>query len=466
MIVLILARQIYSILNLNYSFVEFIIASDVPIILGGLNIILTSEICNDGTDNDGDSLIDLADPDCLETNCVDGIDNNFDGLTDCDDANCQKIWPDCFLVAEICDDGIDNDGDGLTDLDDPDCLETNCIDGIDNNEDGLIDCDDANCQSNWPSCIFALNTLAVVPQTNCQGSVFLNGTDVKCSQKKGFDIFDFFSLSSFRPAEEVEFINALGFSASTYAEDTMINCEVDHDEDYSSLQFLEVKDNRAGSDNFKMLQKFSFTSDETNLFNTLYIKGVYLFQKGSGFGQGMSRVYAASTEWRAHNVSCPNRDTDFTDSYCLSRSNEAIATPIFGWAVMNVTDIFICQMNQHQQFNLLWEQDSTQLDGQSWHSANSHTFAPLLVVYYGTDEPTSQPSVSQSPSSMPSGEPTTIPTVSISPSSAPSSLPTELPTSPTSQPTDVPSAQPTAQPTTEPTQPTAQPSGEPSSSPS
>lgn len=53
---------------------------------------VTTEICDDGIDNDGDGLIDAADPDCI-----------------------QPPQP------EICDDGVDNDGDGLVDHEDPDC---------------------------------------------------------------------------------------------------------------------------------------------------------------------------------------------------------------------------------------------------------------------------------------------------------------------------------------------------------
>lgn len=65
------------------------------------------EICNDGIDNDGDGLIDCADPDCAQDpacvkgcvptglegkgrTCSDGIDNNCDGLIDCTDPKCAK----------------------------------------------------------------------------------------------------------------------------------------------------------------------------------------------------------------------------------------------------------------------------------------------------------------------------------------------------------------------------------------
>ncbi|MFZ5760241.1 MAG: choice-of-anchor F family protein [Thermodesulfobacteriota bacterium] len=57
-------------------------------------------LCTDGLDNDGDSLIDCADPDCsgisvcgpegiLKT-CSDGFDNDGDGLFDCADPGCVK----------------------------------------------------------------------------------------------------------------------------------------------------------------------------------------------------------------------------------------------------------------------------------------------------------------------------------------------------------------------------------------
>jgi hypothetical protein len=52
--------------------------------------------CFDGDDNDGDGLIDQADPDCQSpegpagsTSCSDGVDNDGDGLIDSDDPGCQ-----------------------------------------------------------------------------------------------------------------------------------------------------------------------------------------------------------------------------------------------------------------------------------------------------------------------------------------------------------------------------------------
>ncbi|MEX2196615.1 MAG: hypothetical protein WD844_15140 [Thermoleophilaceae bacterium] len=108
--------------------------------------------CSDGIDNDGDGLIDLADPDCDsptddsesgssgpggpgtdretrgETECSDGRDNDGDGLIDLDDPDCESRSDDSEdgsardSGAPECSDGIDNDGDGEIDFpDDPQC---------------------------------------------------------------------------------------------------------------------------------------------------------------------------------------------------------------------------------------------------------------------------------------------------------------------------------------------------------
>ena len=50
--------------------------------------------------------------------CQDGIDNDGDGLVDGADPDCEETPPP---GPEICDDGIDNDGDGYVDAYDPDC---------------------------------------------------------------------------------------------------------------------------------------------------------------------------------------------------------------------------------------------------------------------------------------------------------------------------------------------------------
>ena len=131
--------------------------------------------CSDGLDNDGDGLVDTADPQCLTPDsaegpggigrvravqCNDGVDNDGDGFVDAQDAGCLGTADDSEgggLVATACSDGLDNDGDGLTDGDDPQCAPgafwsdegalPACSDGLDNDDDGRVDADDPQCLS-------------------------------------------------------------------------------------------------------------------------------------------------------------------------------------------------------------------------------------------------------------------------------------------------------------------------------
>ena len=63
--------------NSSYDF-----GTDHAVILGGAQVVLTAEVCNDGIDNDGDGLVDNNDPDCHV--CGDG---NIDPGEQCDDGN-------------------------------------------------------------------------------------------------------------------------------------------------------------------------------------------------------------------------------------------------------------------------------------------------------------------------------------------------------------------------------------------
>jgi hypothetical protein len=63
-------------------------------------------VCEDGLDNDGDTLVDLGDPGCKNANwvtespaCNDGIDNDFDAATDLADSDCPNAWSDNELTA-------------------------------------------------------------------------------------------------------------------------------------------------------------------------------------------------------------------------------------------------------------------------------------------------------------------------------------------------------------------------------
>jgi hypothetical protein len=91
--------------------------------------------CADGRDNDGDSLVDLADPGCLWEGddsevpaCSDGIDNDWDGAADYPaDADCQSTG-DLF-------EALDADGDFVADGED-NCSEIANDDQRDTDADG------------------------------------------------------------------------------------------------------------------------------------------------------------------------------------------------------------------------------------------------------------------------------------------------------------------------------------------
>lgn len=92
-------------------------AYDLIAYMGVDGVRITSEICNNGVDDDGDGLIDTGDPDCVVAEiCNNGVDDDHDGDIDDDD-------PDC-AGPEICDNGIDDDLDGLIDGGDSDCAST------------------------------------------------------------------------------------------------------------------------------------------------------------------------------------------------------------------------------------------------------------------------------------------------------------------------------------------------------
>jgi hypothetical protein len=92
------------------------------------------EVCDDGIDNDGDMLVDAADPDCAgpppppdgdSDGVPDSTDNCDDvpnpGQEDADSDGIGDVCDDTPNPVEICDNGVDDDGDGLIDIDDPDC---------------------------------------------------------------------------------------------------------------------------------------------------------------------------------------------------------------------------------------------------------------------------------------------------------------------------------------------------------
>lgn len=125
----------------------------------------TAANCADSpVDNDCDTLVDCADPDCTPfcgcvpigpEVCTGGVDEDCDGDVDDDDSDCftcfdtgeDEWWVAGESDCDQCDNFGDQDGDGCLDAWDSDCgnAETDCADTFDNDCDGLTDAADPDC---------------------------------------------------------------------------------------------------------------------------------------------------------------------------------------------------------------------------------------------------------------------------------------------------------------------------------
>lgn len=118
------------------------------------------EGCGNGSDEDGDGMVDCDDAECLAAcnleSCTGAGDEDNDGWSECSDAECAAT-PACRRT-EICgDQSGDNDGDGLDNCQDPDCcteamcstssacVHEDCTNQLDDDFDGNVDCADADC---------------------------------------------------------------------------------------------------------------------------------------------------------------------------------------------------------------------------------------------------------------------------------------------------------------------------------
>ena len=119
--------------SINFDNIEEDAFLVVYVICGALGDIPV-EMCDDGIDNDGDTLVDRADPDCSgptppRDTDSDGIGDSIDncdnvpnpGQEDADSDEIGDVCDDTPNPVEICDNGTDDDGDGLIDIADSDC---------------------------------------------------------------------------------------------------------------------------------------------------------------------------------------------------------------------------------------------------------------------------------------------------------------------------------------------------------
>ncbi len=138
-----------------------------------------TEDCGDGIDNDGNGLVDSADPNAIgcEVACTDmdmdgySIEGGSCGAIDCDD-NDASVNPG---AVEVCSDAVDNNCNGLTDTADMNAVDCplDCTDNdgdgysIEGGSCGAIDCDDNDAEVN-PG---ALEACGDGVDNNCNGQV-------------------------------------------------------------------------------------------------------------------------------------------------------------------------------------------------------------------------------------------------------------------------------------------------------
>ncbi|MBT3046111.1 MAG: putative metal-binding motif-containing protein [Candidatus Thiodiazotropha sp.] len=151
------------------------------------------EDCTDGIDNDGNGMVDAADPGAVDcpVACTDSdldgyaVEGGSCGAIDCNDNN-PAINPG---ADEICSDEIDNNCNGLVDTADSNAVDCplECTDGdadgysVEGGACGAVDCDDTNADVN-PG---ALEVCDDGVDNNCNG--LSDSADGVCQNSDGGD---------------------------------------------------------------------------------------------------------------------------------------------------------------------------------------------------------------------------------------------------------------------------------------
>ncbi len=202
----------------------------------------TETLCNDGVDNDGDTVYDCGDNDCVgvaacqpdgrpeftEERCHDWLDNDRDGAFDCDDSDCADMnackgsWDRTPAAAAGSSAptfgaaGIDHRADpedllGKGQDADGERSEHMCSDGYDNDHDGKTDCEDLGCR---------LDTSVVncQPATNFRFSVVARTQGSYDVQEKKANVE--FSAIQLRVLGQIPYIQNSFFLLSFRAEKT------------------------------------------------------------------------------------------------------------------------------------------------------------------------------------------------------------------------------------------------------
>jgi predicted CXXCH cytochrome family protein len=149
-------------------------AAGVPSSTGEGEVWNVADSCSDASDNDGDGLVDGADPDCHVESCTDGLDNDGGDGIDAADPSCANLGD---VLSHYPYPGTQDAQDGNGDVaryrhailhthGSPETplrraavgtvvggegggADTTCVDGLDNDTDGDIDFADSECSQDF-----------------------------------------------------------------------------------------------------------------------------------------------------------------------------------------------------------------------------------------------------------------------------------------------------------------------------
>ena len=257
-----------------------------------LNIESTTMTCSDGIDNDGDTLKDCNDPDCLALGTLDALGPGKtvcpnekamevnQGEFSCDN-NAKPVFvsnTDARCLTEsseyVCADGKDNDGNSYTDCNDnsckglrvcctvtamegkPDCeagmpgcteeqiaksitraTET-CMDGLDNDCNGYIDCADYNCTRNDGVRYFATaEAIEYCQSKKCPDGINPENTLEACMDGLDNDCNGYIDCADYScsRAEDLRIVNYCNADHSPKPEDSSEACSDKKDNDLDGL---------------------------------------------------------------------------------------------------------------------------------------------------------------------------------------------------------------------------------------
>lgn len=134
---------------------------------GAANV--ATEVCDDLLDNDGNGLLDCADPTCANTLecpeiCDNGMDDDGDMLVDCADMFCDGMM--CNMTGSMCVAGACTCPGGN--------VEMACAGGVDDDCDGMIDCADMDCAA-APACLTSSVSGVDYPVITHGGKLLISG---------------------------------------------------------------------------------------------------------------------------------------------------------------------------------------------------------------------------------------------------------------------------------------------------